>query len=328
MQLKRAVVCAALILFFAVSFVSVQFILSERIFDSIYVSSEIQTYYATTDNLPIEPIGSTPSVNVSKSDIMDESGTVDIDNSEKEEIRESENHESPKEPNTPSLPFHPVGIPFNRSNWYRLFKHYQDVQYNASMYSSQGSLDSAMQSDAPWSVLSERMMYIKEGCIDIRHHRLLVMNSSSVNTLQHFNLRTPEANQTFLPMASFPHYHFYQVDASSRLPPSSDLTWVFSTPPRSSSECIDSFRTYFPLFIESIEFSLQKEVRASSPFSVALHCRSSLLPRQSAQHVLETPLRSRSRCLANQSDSSLREIAATAVRSARLLLLSQYRRNK
>lgn len=304
MQLNRAVVCAALILLFAVSFVSIQFILSERIFDSIYVSSEIRTYYAATDDLPLEPVVSTPVVNVSRHEGVSE---------------------SPKEESTPT-PFRPVGIPFNRSNWYRLFRHYQSVQYNASLYPSQDGLERAMHSDSPWSILSERMMYIKEGCIDTRHHRLLIMNSSSVNSLQHFNLRTSETNQTFLPMTSFPHYHFYQVDASSHPPPSSDLTWVFSTPSRSPSECIDSFRTYFPIFKESIAFSLQNEVHTRSLFSVAVHRRAPLLPRQSAEHVLETPLRSRSCGHANQSDPSLRKIAATAVRKTRLLLLPQYRR--
>lgn len=269
MQLKKTVVCAALVLLFAVTFVSIQFILSERIFDSIYVSSEIQTYYAATDSLSIEPIVSTPFVNVSK--------RKEISGPPSEGISEH-----PKEESTPSPPFRPIGIPFNRSNWYRLFRHYQDVQYNTSVYSSQDNLESAMQSDSPWSVLSENIMYIKEGCIDTRHHRLLIMNSSSVNTLQHFNLRIPERNETSLPMTSFPHYHFYVVDATSHLPPSSNLTWVFATPPRSSSECVDSFRTYFPIFIESIHFSLQNEVDARSPFSVALHRRSSLLPRQSA----------------------------------------------
>ena len=158
MRRKTGAICIAISILLLILFICFQFTLPGRLSHEFYVSSSVQSYYDT-------------------SALISESSILSSDS-----VSEPITSEDPKtvEPveSFMSTEFQPVGLPFSRKNWYKLFRYYQQKQYNVSSFYFQHHLQEAMESSKPWSLLESRyfdIVYIREGCIDLRQQLLIII---------------------------------------------------------------------------------------------------------------------------------------------------------
>jgi hypothetical protein len=242
MRRKTGAICIAISILLLILFIFFQFTLPGRLSHEFYVSSSVQSYYDT-------------------SALISESSILSSDS-----VSEPITSEDPKtvEPveSFMSTEFQPVGLPFSRKNWYKLFRYYQQKQYNVSSFYFQHHLQEAMESSKPWSLLESRyfdIVYIREGCIDLRQQLLIIMNPSSSTQFEKKYLRNPETLESHIysdvKIPGFEFYHLYQVDASipKSIPVhSSNFSWILATPPSSQDSCLQSFFQYVPVFLQSI----------------------------------------------------------------------------
>ena len=242
MRRKTGAICIAISILLLILFICFQFTLPGRLSHEFYVSSSVQSYYDT-------------------SALISESSILSSDS-----VSEPITSEDPKtvEPveSFMSTEFQPVGLPFSRKNWYKLFRYYQQKQYNVSSFYFQHHLQEAMESSKPWSLLESRyfdIVYIREVCIDLRQQLLIIMNPSSSTQFEKKYLRNPETLESQIysdvKIPGFEFYHLYQVDASipKSIPVhSSNFSWILATPPSSQDSCLQSFFQYVPVFLQSI----------------------------------------------------------------------------
>ena len=242
MRRKTGAICIAISMLFLVLFICFQFTLPGRVSHDFYVSSSVQSYYDTNALIPESSILSSDSVS--------------------EPIASEEPKATEPVESFMSTEFQPVGLPFDRKNWYKLFRYYQQKQYNASSFYFQHYLQEAMESSKPWSLIKSRyldILYIREGCIDLRHQLLLIMNPSSSTQFEKKYLRNPETLESHIysnvQIPGFESYPLYQVNASipKSIPVhSSNFSWILATPPSSQDSCLQSFMQYVPVFLQSI----------------------------------------------------------------------------
>lgn len=254
MRKKTGAICITISMLFLALFIYLQLQLPGKISGDLYVSSSIQSYYDTSDL-------------ISESSIASSDSTPQPIQSDEPKATESVKFFSP-------TGFHPVGLPFNRKNWYQLFRHYQNKQYNASTFPFQHYLQEAMKSSSPWTLLPNNqldILFIKESCIDIRHRMILIMDPSSSNQFEKKHLRNPETIESHIyspvQIPGFESYPLYQVNASIPISipiHSTNLSWILATPPSSNDECLQSFMQYIPVFLQSISPFFQIDVSIES----------------------------------------------------------------
>lgn len=247
MRRRTGAICIAISTLFLVLIIIFQFTLPSH---DLYVSSNARNYHDTNTLIPESSVMSSDSVSEPK-------------------VTEEPKTTKPAEPFL-STEFQPVGLPFDRNDWYKLFRYYQQKQYNTSYFLFQRSLKEAKKSARSWSLFKSRsvdMLYIREGCVDLKHQLLLIMNPDSSTKLAKRHLRNPETLESSVfsevKIPGFESYPLYQVDASIpnfiRVHPA-NFSWILSTPPSSQDSCIESIMQYAPLFIQSISPLFRNDV--------------------------------------------------------------------
>ena len=172
-------------------------------------------------------------------------------------------------PPTRSSTFNPVGIPFLKNKWYRLFRYYQSKTNNTNAEFIQSIL-SMKEASNPWILLQREdvdVLFIRQGCVDTQRRKIVIFDPSTNSDSSKQRLRSvvPPQSLSSLSFAGFESYTIAeaQLPLPTRLSSNGDkLTWVLATPPlkEGSSECMDAFLQYIPLFIQAMHPFLPNQV--------------------------------------------------------------------
>ena len=155
--------------------------------------------------------------------------------------------------------FNPVGIPFSKNSWFSLFRYYQQVRRNESTISS----DLLSNQTDSFSVIpgdKVQFLYIRNGCVNLYKHQIIILQNTPNHTLIKTNLRSPSVLHETPLDPHIPGFEFLPLflsEATTISYPvlSTNLTWLFYTPKKEQNnnrECMSSLSSYLSLFFHSI----------------------------------------------------------------------------
>lgn len=155
--------------------------------------------------------------------------------------------------------FNPVGIPFSKNSWFSLFRYYQQVRRNESTISS----DLLSNQTDSFSVIpgdKVQFLYIRNGCVNLYKHQIIILQNTPNHTLTKTNLRSPSVLHETPLDPHIPGFEFLPLflsEATTISYPvlSTNLTWLFYTPKKEQNnnrECMSSLSSYLSLFFHSI----------------------------------------------------------------------------
>ena len=268
MDLRRMnTISIIVVIAFIVLFFSVQLSLTERIYEDMKISPSIISHYEVPDSdgknysLGIPSAYLDEEVTTSKNDVSVDGIQIQATAIPKSEV-------TTIHPTRPA-PFNPVGIPFFKNKWYRLFRYYQskknetNTELIQSLQQAKGSLNS-------WMIFQQEevdVLFIRQGCIDIQNRKVIAFDPPLSETAPKQRLRSVVSEESLSPL-SFAGFDSYSI-AEAKLPlptrlssTSDGFTWVIATPPLKDgkTECVDAFLQYVPLFLQTMRPFLPNQV--------------------------------------------------------------------